>query len=247
MSVKPSVIYLTTPTSATASMWRILTVMSSTKFNVNRFTDSFYQAGNLQALEQSTPPPLDNLILFNVPHHFPMDINIKHYYFALNVRDPRDLLCNMYHWKMVHTEPGLSERDLASRKTQLEKVGIDNFVLSKDISSFYSNIIQLDSMISHEKKYYLTYSLLCTDFEKFLKRASELLFVDIDSLTEEQNQLLDLERPNSLRENTNWIGNQWPGSDVMPGRHLKELSASTIDALNVKYKNEIDFCVRVDS
>lgn len=245
MSAKPSVIYLTTPTSATASMWRILTVMSSDKFKLNRFTDSFYQTGNLQGLEQSTPPPLNNLILFNVPHHFPMSINLKDYCFALNVRDPRDLLCNMYHWKKVHTEPGLSDGDLVSRKIQLEEDGIDKFVLSKDISSFYSNIIQLDEVVDCEKKYYLTYSLLCTDFEGFLRRAGELLCVDIGALTEEQNQLLDLERPNNLRENVNWIGNQWSGSDLMPGRYLKELSASTIDALNVKYKNEIDFCMKV--
>jgi len=235
----PSVIYITTPTSATASMWRIITRVARGIYQPNRITDQYYLNNKMHELRTTALPIVDNVILFNSPSNFNFDQDIEKFKFIINIRDPRDMLCNQYHWSLEHPDPSMSESDLNKHREKIRSEGIDKFVLSKNLRVQFENIMRLSSLLPKENFVFLTYKKLCEDFDGYLNTLSEFLNIKI---TQEMMRDLNLERTENLEKNNQWIGNKWGGSDVMPGRYKRELTHETIEILNEKYFDIIEFC-----
>lgn len=236
-------VFLTTPTSATASMWRVISCLARKSIELNRFTDKFYHENSLADLEQALVPVDGRIHLHNVPHLFNSNHALDSYKFIVNVRDPRDLLCNMYHWKLVHPEPGLSDEDLQSRKHEIELKGIDDFVLRNDVTAYYSQIMSIVEKLDSSRLLFATYSNLCLDFDRLIPAFAKFLGIE---LTQSHWEDLSIERVENLESNESWIGTQWKGSDVLPGRHKHELKSDTIEKLNAKYDGIIRFCANAD-
>tara|TARA_R110001583_G_scaffold195533_1_gene375565 strand:- start:9026 stop:9781 length:756 start_codon:yes stop_codon:yes gene_type:complete len=240
------IVFLTTPTSATASMWRIISLINRNLYKMVRYTDEFYHNGELEKIKTSLlPSECGNIILFNTPMFFNFEQDLTSFRYMVNVRDPRDLLCNMYHWALVHPDPSENDKSFRERIDLVRKTGIDQFVMDKDIKVFYSNIIKLWEMkkVVGFNGTSITYSKLCTDFDSFIDRISNFINSPI---TSKELKKLETERIEKLSTNKDWIGNHWNGSDVLPGRYKNELQSSTITWLNNKYRNEIDFCNMLD-
>jgi hypothetical protein len=244
-SNKP-VVFLTTPTSATASMWRIIQTISGSKYKLIRFTDDFYHKGQLEDI-QNTLLPIEarNLLLFNTPMFFNFEQPLGEFRYLINVRDPRDLLCNMYHWALIHPDPAENDAAFNERIRVVKEIGINKFVLNKDIKVFYANIIKLWNLKNdlNLDVVPVTYSNLCTNFDVFISKISSFLSQE---LTDNVLLALSNERVDKLTENKDWIGNQWQGSDILPGRYLEELDINTIEQLNINYEQEIAFCNLLD-
>ncbi len=239
----PSIIFLTTPTSATASIWRILSILGEEKYVMNRFTDEFHLEQRMPELRKSFPPKKGNIILFNAPNFFNTNLNFEEYKLVLNMRDPRDLVCNQFHWKMQHPIPGVSEEELREIGDKVKEMGIDTFCLKADNNFYFSSFYEIEKKAPKNNILFATYALLCLEFDIFLKILCDYLEVQP---TENQLQRLEAERVVNLNKNPQWIGHQWNGSDTMPGRYLRELQPETIAQLNEKYKKVLDFLAEHD-
>lgn len=238
-----SVIYLTTPTSATASMWRIFTTLTSGYYEHLRITDTYYESGKLSELLNVAPPQTNNLILFNTPNFLSKKVSSDNYKFLINIRDPRDLVCNQYYWALQHPVPNLSADEIEARHKKLLEIGIDNFAKNKDNLFYYQRIMEIVRSSPKEAYQFVTYAQLCMDFDNFIKRSADFLNVEI---TENHLASLDIERIDKLGANPAWIGNQWQGSDIWPGRHKRELKTETITKLNFQYREVLDFLREFD-
>lgn len=238
-----SIIYLTTPTSATASMWRILTRIARDKYECVHFVDSFYQTGRLAELNSAIPPKEGKLLQFNVPHMFNKNLDLSDYRFIFNMRDPRDLGCNQYYWALQHPAPNKTDEELALTRSKIESEGIDKFVLSKNYNPMFEAIIDVYNRAAPEDKLLSSYAKLCLDFDSFIKDTANFLNVE---LTNDILEDLKPERIENINDNQSWIGTQWKGSDVLPGRHKSELNKETIEVINTRYEQILSFLYNHD-
>lgn len=235
-------VFYTTPTSATASIWRILQVLSEGQYELNRITDKYYMLGGISQLKSAEIPRYNQLVLFNTPQFLNGNLDLRNYRWILNVRDFRDLGCNQYHWKLQHPEPTKADEKLESERDLIREIGIDDFCMQRDFQKLYLNhfrkITESGAQFS-----FATYALLCLEFDKFVEVCANALQVKV---THEHLKKLELERIDNLKRNSNWIGNQWEGSDIMPGRFKKELSPVTIEQLNRRYRETLEFLTQHD-
>lgn len=241
-----SIIFLTTPTSATASMWRILSMLASeTEYELNRYTDSFYLSGKLEDLKNAIPPEEDNIILFNTPQLLNQNLDLSKYRFIINARDPRDISCNQYFWALQHPSPIKSEEELAKERENIKSNGIDQYVINKDNAIYYKEIISVTTSnnIINDDKILASYALLCINFDIYIERLAKFLNIE---LTQDLIEKLSPERTDNLSNNKDWIGKQWSGSDILPGRYKKELKKETIDLLNSRYEEILLFLHKYD-
>ncbi len=82
----------------------------------------------------------------------------------------------------------------------------------------------------------LSYNQLCLDFDAMLQRI--VAFLEVDPATVPWD-VLELERTNNLKNNPNWIGQMWTGTDTLPGRYKRELKPETIRTLDEKYASDL--------
>lgn len=227
--MNPTYLYLTTQTSATDSMLRIFCRIGGFSFSESKFIDRFlldHRAKDLLDVEY----PADGLLhRFNLPPFFdPKKVRSFHK-LIVNFRDPRDHLCNVFHWQFNHPHRLMSDEE---RKVYLEEVsrqGIDDFVLKKCDAKYYHNIIETLRHVDPERYIVLSYARLCIDFDSFLTETFRFFRKDpAPSVIDE----LECERVVNLKNNRDYIGNRWPGADLMPGRYKRELKESTIKKLN---------------
>ena len=224
-----SIIFFTTQTSATASMWRIFTALVGNRMKCKHIVHEFYLANRLSDLMSEIIPTDDSLIQFNVPSMLNPGIRLNDYRFIINFRDPRDMLCNAFSWAQVHPDPSLSEEAIAQRANLLREEGIDKWVIRAANPKYFENVIKILENTSQDQRIVLSYARLCLDFDSFLQKAAQFLGVELtDSLLAQ----LEVERTENLSKNPHWIGNQWMGSDVLPGRYKSELKSETIEYLS---------------
>lgn len=238
-----STIFLTTPTSATASMWRIFAIIRGTE-QPWWWTQTFWKDGRQEELRTTVPPTDGQYLMMNFPSYLNRNIEAKNYRWILNIRDPRDMLCNQYHWAQQHPEPGRSEAELEAHRQAVIERGIDQFVLDRqpeDVLPAYRFVVE---NAAPEDICVLTYALLCTQFDRFTAKAKA--FLGHEDLSEDQARRLEGERVESLESNTDWIGSKWSGSDTLPGRYKRELRPETIAVLNERYGDLIRFIRSID-
>jgi hypothetical protein len=240
-----SIVFFTTQTSATASIWRILNAINQNKLYSNNFIgDNLALGASLDNIKNIIIPPNDNLVFLNNPATFNRSISHEMYKWIINFRDPRDRLCNSYHWFFNHpVYIGESAEEIATRAQQLEKQGIDSWVLEKANPKYFENTIWALENIDPSCIQVLTYARLCLDFDSFIERCHIALSANSN---DSDRAAIELERVDNLNKNPKWIGQTWKGSDISPGRYEYELKSETVQTLSNIFKNTLNAFAKYD-
>ncbi|RUP83084.1 hypothetical protein C7Y69_03260 [Alteromonas sp. KS69] len=236
-------IFLTTQTSATDSILRILCEIGGFNFDEAKYIDKFLVDHSPKDLIQSPLPEDGRLHRFNLPPFFNPQLIKGEHQFLVNYRDPRDHFCNVYHWQFSHPTPNLSIQEREAKLNKAREISIDEYVLSNANPSYYSKLLSVLTDLNARKYTVLTYARLCLDFDSFLEKVAQYLN---KALTTEMLAKLEIERVSNLSENKNYIGNRWAGADVMPGRYKRELKQETIDILNERFKETLSVMAKFD-
>jgi hypothetical protein len=240
MSIWNSVVLLTTPTSGTGSLWRLVTALTETRGKLTKIAESYATRGTLEALANWHPEPTDNIYLYNTPHIANQSLMDPEVRLIVNFRDPRDLACNQFHWALQHPMPGRSESETSAYRDRIRAGGIDKFVLDQNNIPLFRafRAIQTRLHSGEEDVLIVSYSQLCLDFDGLVDRLVRFLGAESRDLPWER---IEKERAGDLPGNQAWIGRMWTGADVSPGRHRRELRAETIRALDDKYEECLKF------
>jgi len=232
------VLIVTTPTSATSSLWRITKTLLPADTYIEWPIDKLLGAGDSLEAVKTYDLPNAGLFMFNMPHLFNFDQDLSGIHFIFNFRDPRDLVCNQYHWEFSHPVAGLSGEALEKRRKEIKSEGIDSYVLRKDLSLLYSPFLQLIDLVNQTNKcFFSSYAQLCFGTSALIPRLSEFLGNSDPAIV---SKLVASEHPSQLVDSSTWIGQKWAGSDVMPGRARVELRPETFKELTIKYRVFLD-------
>jgi len=233
-------IILTTPTSGTLSLWRIVTRFLPENTNQGWFVDECLNQGiSLEAIRKQSLPE-EGCYLFNQPHLFNFDQDFSETQFILNFRDPRDMACNKFYWVFNHPS-ALSEEEQVKEQERIRTQGIDDYALSVDDRFLFASHIKiLETPALLEKTLSVSYVQLCFDTDGVVERLANFFDVSDDGLI---NSSKLFEHPSSLMNSDQWIGGQWTGADVFPGRARVELKSSTFTALTDRYRKVLR-CLR---
>lgn len=241
-----SIIFLTTPTSATGSMYRALRAVASGRYQRVAWLESLHDAGRLQDAAREVPPSADSLILHRAPQHFNHGMRLSDYRYILNARDPRDMVCNQYHWQFVHDAPAETPAQTAARRERVAREGVDAFALRFDNTHYLKGWFEAVRRIAPPDRIFIGYAMYCLHFDEVIGRVSDFMGVPPASWSRRQRELILRERVENLAENPSWIGQRWAGTDTAPGRHRAELQPETIRILTERYRWFLDFLRRFD-
>lgn len=241
-----SIIFLTTPTSATGSMFRTLRAISGGKYVRSKWMEKLFDAGRLADAAREAPPTEDALILHRAPQYFNFGMRLTNYRFILNTRDPRDLVCNQYHWQFSHPNLAETEAETKARRERVAAEGIDAFALRQTNTRMLRGFFDAVRKIAPEDRIFIGYAMYCLHFEESVARIADFMGVTPADWSPEQREAIARENAPALAENPRWIGQAWSGADTMPGRHRSELRPETIAALNERYAWHLDFLRRID-
>lgn len=223
------VLIVTTPTSATMSLWRITKTLLPPETYAEWPIDKLLSSGLSLDDISKTSLPAQGLFMFNIPHLFNFNQKLDDIHFIFNLRDPRDLACNQYAWEFVHPVPDLTEDELAVRRESIRAEGIDQYVLRKDNRGSYEPLLKLYRHVKDFAPVFISsYAQLCVGTTDIIPRLAQYLGNE-DS--EAVNRLIAAEHPSALVNSNNWIGQRWAGSDVLPGRARVELKPETFAEL----------------
>jgi len=241
-----SIIFLTTPTSATGSMFRSLAIIGQPRYRPLEWIADFWTNDRMEAIRSEVPPPSDHLVMHNAPERFNTATRLRDYRFILNTRDPRDLLCNQFQWQFVHPMLGETPEQEARRRQRISEAGIDKWVLEQDFRPLLRGFLNVARKIAPPDRIFIGYAMHCMHFDEVTERAAAFLDCPLEALPAERRAELDSERVANLPGNSKWIGQFWPGSDTAPGRHRQELRPETISILTQRYAVYLDFLRRMD-
>ena len=203
--------------------------------DLDQFAEYDYR---MTPLLDPAPPERGHLLVVNQPQSLPSSWISPKYRYIINFRDPRDRICNMYHWQFSNPFPGMTAEERADRVEEARKAGIDGWVIFKSSRQFRGRNDLYDRFFQILEEHpgqclVLTYARLCLDFDDFIRRLSHFTGIPV---TESMLKRLEIERPENLGDNPRWVGNRWEGSDIMPGRYKRELQPETIEIINEKMK-----------
>ncbi|UPY37974.1 hypothetical protein [Sediminicoccus sp. KRV36] len=241
-----SVIFLSTPTSANGSMFRAISAIGRGRYHPLGWVADHYAAGRMDRVASETPPPQDHLIKHNAPERFNPATPLRDYRFILNTRDPRDLLCNQFHWQFVHPMPGESPETEAARRQHIAAMGMDAWVLAQDFRPLLQGFLDVVRRIAPADRIFIGYAMYCLHFDEVTQRIATFLEAPLATLPPERRAALERERVANLAGNKAWIGQSWAGADTAPGRHRTELQPATIRSLTERYRWFLDFLRRMD-
>lgn|GEM_PF-110455 len=236
------VIFLTTRTSGTGSIWRIITKIAHRHYRLYGFDwlDGLDHNG-VYRLEDALVAPAPAIVAAQTI--WPIKLDPGRYRFIVNARDPRDLLCNLYSWQFEHGNLEGDATFLRDKSRRALAKSVDDYVLKRDIESFFAPILEIAPQVSPENLHLSTYAMLCCHFDPFIESLAAFLRID---LSPEIRRSLESERIEKLAGNPAWIGNSWSGADLGPGRFRRELKPATVEQLNRTYGTVLDFLRRYD-
>jgi len=228
-----SILYVTTATSGSASIWRVLGAMLAPS---HRMVSSLPSGSGGKASLADLQPEghvylVRGLNEMNGPVHDPR------FRYVVNFRDPRDMLCNQYHWLVQHP-PGKGDDEEKKRKTIADRRarherGIDDSVLRVRDDRGFSFVFELqEAARAGGDVLFISYAQLCCAFDLMVGRLESFLGV---APAEAARRAIEMERTDNLASNPQWIGQAWTGTDIMPGRHRQELRPETIATLNARF------------
>lgn len=241
-----TVIVFSTPTSATGSLFRCASAIASRRYTSLQWVPQLFREGRTAEVRTSSPPAEDHIVLHNSPHMFNPGTQLGDYRFILNTRDPRDLICNQYHWQFVHPVHSESPEQTAARRERVAAAGIDHFALQQDNGPYLRGFLQVARRIAPPDRIFVGYAMYCLHFDEMVDRMARFLDVRIDDLPAHLRARIELERVENLADNQSWTGQVWPGADTAPGRHRQELQPETIRILTERYGWFLDFLRRMD-
>ena len=241
-----SVIFFSTPTSASESIFRFLTAITGRHYKPDRQVDKLFRENRPEAITAYLPPTDDRLVLHRALHLFDPAMPLSDYRFILNARDPRDLVCNQYHWQFEHEVINEPPEQTAARRARVAAAGIDHFALAQTNELYLRRFFEVARKIAPPDRMFLGYAMFCLGFDAMLERACAFLGLRPEELSEDQRRRVELERVSNLAANERWIGHQWAGTDTAPGRHRRELQPETIRILTERHRWFLDFLRRMD-
>jgi hypothetical protein len=202
--------------------------------------------GKRDELASWVPAPRDHIYMFNTPDVFNECFLNQDYRIIVNFRDPRDLVCNQYHWVFQHPMIGKTDDEIHEFREKVKLDGINEFVLRRDISNLFTSAKKLNNRIVSDKQdlTVISYSQLCSDFDNMVIKLASFFDLEVDQIPWDK---LEAERTEKLDSNPNWIGKMWSGADVFPGRHKLELTPDTIEKLNKKYYFTLKFLEQIEA
>lgn len=234
-----SIFFLTSQTSATTSIVRIVTTILDGSMEYVRFYDAALRTHSKDAISSLVPPKDGKFLLFNYPPSLNRDMPLTDYKYMINFRDPRDRICNSYFWQFSHPSKETEEKR-ARRIARVRNMGMDRWVMDRIAQraedDYYQNIFWLLENAHQDTCVVATYAQLCCDFDSFIKKVIKITGVTPSPIAWEA---LEGERPEAVENNAKWIGNEWAGSDVVPGRYKHELKPETIEAVSEYFKNTL--------
>lgn len=205
-----------------------------------------YMAQRMDLVETEVPPPQDHLVNHNAPQNFNRNTRLADYRFILNARDPRDLLCNQFHWQFAHPFLGETPEDEAARRAHFAAMGIDAWVLAQDFRPIFQGFLDAARRIAPPDRMFIGYAMYCQHFEEMTQRMAAFLGNSLESLKPAQRAALEQEHVANLSRNPKWIGQSWAGADTAPGRHRQELQPRTIRLLTDRYGWFLEFLRHMD-
>jgi hypothetical protein len=241
-----SVIFLSTPTSASESMFRCLIAIGGKRYRIDRWVDRFARDGRSQDIATEVPPTDGALVLHRAPQFFNPATRLSDYRFVLNARDPRDLVCNQYHWQFEHPVQNETPEQTEVRRARVAAEGIDHFALKHGNEGYLRPFFEVARKIAPPDRIFIGYAMFCLGFDTMVERTSHFLGVPMEELSDDQRRRIELERVANLADNASWIGHHWAGTDTAPGRHRRELQPETIRILTERHRWFLDFLRRMD-
>jgi hypothetical protein len=239
-----TVILLSTPTSATGSIWRACQALGTGRYKPEVGRHGLSAARPRGTRSAWMPQEHGRVVLCNWPHLLDTAGDLSRWRFVVNTRDPRDLACNQYHWKMVHPSPGDRPGDLEARAEAARSLGIDAFALRAGNRELYRGLRELTERAPRENWIFLGYALWCLRFDEAVARLARFMGVDLAALPAPKREAVMRERV--PEGNPRWIGQRWEGADTAPGRHRRELRPETVAALTAKYAEELRWLRDID-
>ena len=242
----PSVVFISTPTSGTGSLWRIISAFAAIKgLKPVKQAELFANENRLQELRTWQPAPTGHIYLINTPQIWPLGFDLTKYKIIINFRDPRDLSCNQYHWALQHPVLHKTEEQIAAFREQVRQQGIDVYASGIDNRPLFNPFMDLAPRIVAKDPGVLplSYAQLCLAFDQMLPRLSK--FLDVE-LTPDLLEAIAPERVTQIASNPDWIGKIWSGADFGPGRYLKELSTESQAKITEKYSKTLGILAEID-
>jgi hypothetical protein len=227
-------------------MFRTLRAIAGEKYQRVGWLEALFDAGRLQDAQREIPPAEDSLILHRAPQYFNPTMRMLDYRFILNARDPRDMVCNQYHWQFVHEVQTETPQETLARRERVAREGIDAFALTFDNTKYLRGFFNAARRIAPPDRLFVGYAMYCLHFDDVVAQVAEFMGVQPGSWTRKQRARIERERVENLATNPSWIGQQWAGTDTAPGRHRRELRPETISILTERYRWFLEFLRHID-
>lgn len=239
-----SVLYFTGLHSGKSSTSKMLKMATDEHYNLVRYFSIFYNIGMLSADARLATfyPIYDHIFMLQFLKQLNNLIDVNNYNIIMALRDPRDLLASFYYNTFTHPpRPGTNKNN--QKINDLKEMGIDKYALNKvdsTLNTIYFPFIEKwkeHRKNSKKNRLFNSYSLLCINPDLFLKRM--LNFLNIKMNENERMEISSkfiLNKPNAV----SW---KHKYAKPNPSRYKEDFKDSTIEILNEKCKQVIDFFV----
>jgi len=244
---QPSCIVFLPPTCGGASVYRVLSRLSSNFYHyLNLEVDAMYSndpyKGEVSAMHGFDYQLTGAIYSWREASRLAMSLqnsalrpeDFRH---LIVLRDPRDSLVSLYH---ILKDPSyIPPKELTAfqqaavdEKQRLQSISLDQYVL-EGASTLCQNITVLAELLKNvppERIEFLSYAVLCEDFPQFIKRLTCFLqIVPENAVLQEMLLGEDVKKKDSL---SYYSMARLPNAAPMPGRHKRELKPETIAKLN---------------
>ncbi|WP_206933521.1 hypothetical protein [Roseococcus thiosulfatophilus] len=239
-----TVIFLTTRTSATGSMWRTIRTLAGKSYNFvtsDSISQGYLGEQRKDVLEKYEIPKNDTIVFWNATEFFSDQQDLSGFKFIVNARDPRDLVVNRYWWEFSHPKPGKTPEQIEARHQEMRELGLEGYVLRNRYTADFDSLRKIVPQLNGSDWTFVGYALYCLHFDDAISKIASILNVDLTKLTAKQRELIDAERAENLLTNARWVHKDWPGADRAPGRHKQELSPATVEKLTKRYEAILEF------
>jgi hypothetical protein len=239
-------IVITSATSGTASMRRIMEIVAGERMKMHSVARPALTAKPDDPTTGTyIDPKANRFYWFQGPRFWNPALDFSQFKTIVHFRDPRDLACNQYWWALQHPNTHDTPEVAEEKRRKVEAGGIDKYALGRNNREIFDIFRSISDGAMGNYATYTSYTQLCVAFDELMDRLCRVF----DRRQSEVAHALFNERPERLSENPEWVkvGGTWKGADVFPGRFRRDLKPETIGAITEKWKTELQFCQRRDA
>lgn len=243
--MQKKLILISTPTSATGSLWRIVQELCGKDLKACHVIDSYLNKGvEFNDIANKPLPDDADVYLFNQPHLFNFNQDLSNCKFIVNFRDPRDLSCNQYYWIFEHPVAPEMEEQAKLTRQRVRELGISKYCENNDLNFFYESFYRLFSLVSEDRIHVVSYAQMCLMSDHVITTVANFINSPLDQ--SEIQKIKEREFPSSLQENPGWVSGKWAGADLLPGRARIDLDYETYRKLSSRYARVLNFMAQHD-